>query len=575
MGAGRRLLIAGTLAVLAAAAWGAARAPDNARAGLAWHQPTPSAPRLASARKASTAVAREPAAPALAESRAEPTRDVEVVLSEPPASTYLAAPANETDHHYDALVRELSRGRATYDRHLGRAARELVVQASESAAESPADARDFLVAGSGAIAGDTVFQHLRTTTDDEASLRKAIAAVLQEPPSGSGPLRVGVGEVWNPAERLPRHVGVLGTRMPVELAPFPATAALGGTWSMRGRLLETWSDLQALVLWPDGRFDHGRFERSGDRIAVEVDVGAHVGALEMQLVGTGPDGPGKVVQVRVYVGQAPPRRLIARQAPDEGHLTSADEAARWAFDLLNRDRVAHGVPLLRWDDGLAAVARNHSVDMRDRGFFGHRSPTTGLHVQRLEAANYRAVASAENLAHNTSIWEAELGLLHSLGHRRNLLDPDLTHVGLGVAGEEQDGGRRRWWLTQLFSRPVIDIDESVEAARLHSEIERQRSEKGLPRLDPDLSLDAVARLAAERVLEGELEGASAQALDAARDRGLLRGRLRAWAASLPELRRLQLPDIVTAPEGRRLGLHVVQDHGTRAGQIAVVVLVGD
>jgi uncharacterized protein YkwD len=513
-------------------------------------------------------------APAAVPARADVAGEVTVELSEPPASSYLSAPTNDTDRYYDGLVRELSRGKAQYERHLGRAARELVVQASGPGGE-PAEARDFLVAGSGAVAGDTVFQHLRTTGEDETALHKAIASVLAEPPSGSGPLRIGVGEVWEQGDRLSRHVGVLGTRLPLEIEPCPATAALGGTWIMHGKLIGTWHDLNALVLRPDGNLETVAPEVDGQQVRVAVPAGDKVGKIEVQLVGTGPDGPGKLVQLRVFAGQPPPRRFTARVAPDESQLASAADAAEWAFELLNRDRARHGMAPLRWDDQLASVARDHSTDMRDSGFFGHLSPRTGLHTQRLDAADYRAVASAENLAHNASIWEAEQGLLHSLGHRRNLLDAEFTHVGIGVAGQESDGGRRRWWVTQLFARPVRDVDEATELQRLRAAVDAQRAGKNLKSLESDAHLDEVASLAAVRVLQGELDGASALALESARERGLLRGRLRAWAASLPELGKLQLPEVLYVPEARRLGLAVAQDRKARTGHVAVVVLVGD
>ena len=505
-------------------------------------------------------------------SRPAPGREVTVQLSEAPAVAYLAAIPNENDKFYASLVRELSRGRAVSDADLGRAAREFVFQYTEFGEQPQSDVRDFLIRGAGAVAGDTVFQHLRTNSDDEASLRKAIASVLAEPSTGTGPLHVGVGEVFMPGATWPRHIGVVATRMPIALSTAARTAEPGTIWRLGGRLHASYSDLKALVLHPDGNFVEITPDLDGDRLSLAVPVGEAKGPLDVQLVGTGPEGPGKLVQLPIEVGQPPPRAYTTRLAADERALKTADDAAAHALVLVNADRAQHGLHALHWDAELARVARDHSVDMRDHGFFGHVSPTTGLHTARLEAARYRAVASAENLAHNVSIAEAQAGLMHSLGHRRNLLDPDVTHLGIGIAGADEDG-QRRWWLTQLFARPVQAIDAEDEVRRLRLAIGEKRQDARALRHDD--ALDEVARDAARTALDGELQDVSAQALAAARTKGLLRGKLRAWAALVPDVRRLTLPAMVAAAEARRLGIGIVQDAVGLDGRVAVVLLVAD
>ncbi len=502
-------------------------------------------------------------------------RQVTVELSEPPATAYLAAWPDDNDAFYRKLVTQVSRGRAVYDPDLGRAAREFVFQYTEFGSDPPSDVRDFLLAGSGAIAGDTVFQHLRTTSEAEESLRKAIATVVSEPPSGTGDLHVGVGEIYMTGADLPRHIGVVGTRLPLRLDPMPRRAELGTVWRMSGRLVTPYTGLEALVLRPGGSIESLKPEVQGDLLTLDVAVGDRRGTLQVQLIGEGPSGPGKLVQVQVEVGQDPPRRFTTRIAPDEGGLQTADQAAQYAFALVNADRARHGVPTLLWDDKLAAVARDHSADMRDNGFFGHRSPTTGLHTQRLEGARYRAVASSENLAHNTSIAEAQAGLMDSLGHRRNMLDPKVTHLGIGVVGEEGDDGDRRWWVTQIFSKPVEDLDVSAAATEVLRRVTELRAKEGLTDLQPDSGLDSVAAQAADAALQGELDGVSSRALDRARARGLLKGKLRAWAALVPELDALDLPESAKAASARRIGVGVAQDRRSLDGRVSVVLLVGD
>lgn len=507
--------------------------------------------------------------------RVQPGKAITVTLSEAPAAAYLSGERTENDTFYQRLVEEVGRGRAVYDPDLGRAAREFVFQFTELGVEPPSDVREFLATATGAIAGDTVFQHVRTSSEAEAALRKAIGLVIDHPPTGPGPLHIGVGEIFQPGLAMSRHIGVVGTPLPFDLVPMPRQVQPGQSIHIAGRIRGRWTDLHALVLRPDGRSESLTPQIRGDQLTIDIVAGTQVGALDVQFVGDGPEGPGKLAQVRVEVGREPPRSFTTRLAPDEKNLRTADDAAHYTLQLLNSDRARFGLPALQWDGQLAAIGRDHSAEMRDSGFFAHRSPTTGMHTDRLQKAHYRSVASAENLAHNASVWEAEVGLMHSLGHRRNILDPMVTHVGVGVAGKDDEEGNRRWWITQLFSKPVTAIDPNTEVARVRALIDDRRQAGGQEALALDAALSTVAQAAADAALGGEVQGASGQALELAKQRGLLRGKLRAWTALVPDLSQLQLPATVDAASARRLGVAVAQDAQSDDGRIAVVLLLAD
>ncbi len=500
---------------------------------------------------------------------------VVVRLSEPPAARYLSAKPDSTDAFYRDLVRELSHGQAVYDADLALAAREFVIQDTELGQSPPSDVREFLVTGVGALAADTLFQHVKTTNDTDSALRKAIESVVQDRTSGTGPLHIGVGEVLTPGGTYSRQIGVVGTRLPIDIAPLARAANLRQTIHIRGHLRAAWHEISAIVLRPDGTMDTVQPTINGDDVQVAIETGNRVGALEMQLVGSGPEGPGKLVQVRIDVGQSPPREASFQLAPDETAIQTADAASAYAFTLVNSDRKEHGLAALQWDAQLSVIAREHSADMRDHNFFGHQSPSTGLHVDRMRVAGYRSVASAENLAHNISLFEAERGLMHSLGHRRNLLDPDVTHIGLGAAGSDDVNGHRRWWITQLFAKPVRNLDLAAAVEKMRADIDALRKTKDQTTLEDDAQLNAVAKRAAEAGLQGKVDSASALALQAAKDQGLLHGKLRAWAASLPAIDQLKLPDIVQVSQATRLGIGVAQDPRSADGRVAVVLLVAD
>jgi uncharacterized protein YkwD len=501
-----------------------------------------------------------------------PGRSLTISLSEDPALTYLQARFSDSDAHYRDLVRELSGGRATYDANLARAAREMVYQTTEFGEIVPSDVRDFAVASAGAVAADSSFQQLRTNSEGEQALRQAIGAIVRDKEATSdGPLFVGVGEVYRHGLQMPRHIGVVGTHLGAQMEPLPAQIALGERWRLRGRLLASWREVKALVLHPDGREEQLPVEMRGDQVAVDVEAGSIRGAMDVQFVGEGPRGPGKILQLRAWVGQAPPRTLKTRVPSDESKLRNALEAEAYAFALINADRAAHGLPALGWDPALAAIGRKHSEEMRDRDFFAHISPTTGAPGDRLKAGGYKAAQYAENVAHNGTLHEAQSGLMHSLGHRRNLLAKDTEVVGVGVA-LRGTGKERRFWVTQLFAKPADRRSEAELVAAVVAQIEKRRAGMGLPEARIDGALSEAAAVGARAAAAGQVDGASAKALAEAQARDLVHGRMHAWALVTPDVEKLELPEPLLAADVRAVGVAAVAEQGDGA-RIAVMLLI--
>ena len=112
--------------------------------------------------------------------------------------------------------------------------------------------------------------------------------------------------------------------------------------------------------------------------------------------------------------------------------------------LVNRERAANGCGALVADEGLAAVARAHSADMRDRGYFDH------VNLDGLDPFDRAAAAGVDARAENIAMGQPDAASvmdawMNSSGHRANILDCSLTSLGVGVA----DGSGGPWW-TQLF-----------------------------------------------------------------------------------------------------------------------------
>jgi hypothetical protein len=171
-------------------------------------------------------------------------------------------------------------------------------------------------------------------------------------------------------------------------------------------------------------------------------------------------------------------------------------AERHLLELLNAERVRSGLPPLSWEDQLAGLAREHVDEMRDRGVASHYSRDGSGFAERLDRTSLPILQFAENVALAGTLFEAHLGLMRSDRHRANILDPELTHVGLGVA-TTADG--LATFVVQDFTRqlPSFDAPQAREAVR--------GALDALPREGPGLPLREVDALSAEAErLSGEM-----------------------------------------------------------------------
>ena len=95
---------------------------------------------------------------------------------------------------------------------------------------------------------------------------------------------------------------------------------------------------------------------------------------------------------------------------------------------------------------ISQVARLKSQDMIDNNYFSHNSPTYGSPFDMMKSYDIKYVYAGENLAGNPSIQDAHESLMNSQGHRENILNPNFTHIGIGV----REGSKYGKMITQMF-----------------------------------------------------------------------------------------------------------------------------
>lgn len=104
------------------------------------------------------------------------------------------------------------------------------------------------------------------------------------------------------------------------------------------------------------------------------------------------------------------------------------------LSLINAERISRGLQPFQVDMKLVGTARAKATDMAVYNYFSHTSPRLGTSYEQMVKAGITGyyMLGAENIAFARNVDEAHYNFMHSDGHRRNILDPRHTHIGLGV-----------------------------------------------------------------------------------------------------------------------------------------------
>ncbi len=157
-------------------------------------------------------------------------------------------------------------------------------------------------------------------------------------------------------------------------------------------------------------------------------------------------------------------------------MTLANDLERYLLQLVNEERTSRGLNALVLEQNLNSSADAHSEWMSDADIFDHTGENGSSPSLRMGTAGFDMSGSwrtGENIAVQSvtgadsyldEIDNLHLGLMNSPGHRANLLDPEFTHLGLGIyIGNytfNTATNYRSVFITQNFARTsgIVDLD---------------------------------------------------------------------------------------------------------------------
>lgn len=155
-------------------------------------------------------------------------------------------------------------------------------------------------------------------------------------------------------------------------------------------------------------------------------------------------------------------------------LTAAE---RELYALINQERKDRDLLLLALDSHLIAAARKHTQETARQGKLSHQFPGEPVLKLRLAQAGARFDAVAENVAESDSVKNAHFELMHSGGHRANLLNPAYNAIGIGIVETEE-----RIYVTEDFSHRVPELTAEGVESQVLKQVNQIRSSNGLTAL---------------------------------------------------------------------------------------------
>jgi len=128
------------------------------------------------------------------------------------------------------------------------------------------------------------------------------------------------------------------------------------------------------------------------------------------------------------------------------------------IDATNAFRSQNGLAPLKPKVQLIVIAQNHARNMTRQDKFGDSDQNGHIldghnFEYRIEASGYSFERAAENVGYQRVHGDPAAAMMEdwkrSPGHRRNMLTPNITEIGVGAA----QGKSGRWYFVQVFGRP--------------------------------------------------------------------------------------------------------------------------
>ena len=167
------------------------------------------------------------------------------------------------------------------------------------------------------------------------------------------------------------------------------------------------------------------------------------------------DGDAKCVQVeskKPYTGEAPVTSAEAKPV-EQPAQTDVAAAKQDIIDRTNALRKENGIAVLRVNDKLMQAAQVRADEMATHTVYSHTRPNGGKFNTVADcpymAENIHRIADW-TMSNQTLAERAATDWYASTVHHKNMVNPKLSEIGVGLARGVNDTGDPCWYCVQLF-----------------------------------------------------------------------------------------------------------------------------
>ncbi|MEI8258750.1 MAG: CAP domain-containing protein, partial [Deltaproteobacteria bacterium] len=254
-------------------------------------------------------------------------------------------------------------------------------------------------------------------------------------------------------------------------SPLARRVSAGSRVRLDGRVADGLRNPEAAITHPDGRSEHFPLG-DGPEFQSQFPVPTR-GTYQIEIIADAAGGSTVLANFPVYVDTDPPETSEDVQS---SHTEDVATVESTLLQLVNETRRAAGRTPLALMPELTAAARAHSVDMAQNHFVAHNSPRSGTPSDRLHRASLQSGTVLENLGRGYGAREIHEGLMASPGHRANLLNERVTHIGIGAAAEP--GATGGVVVTEDFIEVAGAVDTAAAPASLLERLNSARTRRG-------------------------------------------------------------------------------------------------
>jgi uncharacterized protein YkwD len=144
--------------------------------------------------------------------------------------------------------------------------------------------------------------------------------------------------------------------------------------------------------------------------------------------------------------------LFVAVGPAQEKAFKLEATEKMLLELTNAERKKECLPPLKVNALLFKAARGHSKNMAEQGKLDHELDEKKP-LDRIKETGYRFGRAGENIAFgadNLPLTDIMKLWMESEGHKANILNPDFTEIGLGIARND----KAEVYYTQVFATPL-------------------------------------------------------------------------------------------------------------------------